>query len=145
MTIKEGIENIWRQRSCTCLPKLAELYNQKGEISLHVNYALIYTFLKCSLSFCMYCLTQVLWFSSFCSVFYISDILTLKSLHIVYGFFFLRYFAISNGSVFFLVTIPVVLLPNAITVNLHPELFKAQFSSVQFSCSVVSDSLRPHE
>ena len=48
-----------------------------------------------------------------------------SQMHQVYGFFFLRYFAISNGSMFFLVTVPVVLLPNAITVNLDPELFKA--------------------
>lgn len=113
LTVKEGIENIWRQRSCfiscllwcrctavhvcpnlqNCVPKRVNFTACKFCFNLHIFK--MFTLL-------LYCLSQILWFSS---VFYISDILTLKSLH-VYRFFFLRYFAISNGSVFFLVTVP---------------------------------------
>lgn len=56
--------------------------------------------------------------SSFCYLFYIFGILTLKSLHIVYDFYFLRYFIFSYGSVFFVMILPTVLSPTVVSVNL---------------------------
>ena len=34
---------------------------------------------------------------------------------------------------------------DGVTTHLEPEILECEVSSVQFSCSVMSDSLRPHE